>query len=60
MVDYYAHYTAIIDEGAQVGVNSQIWHFVHVCAGARIGQGVTLGQNVFIGNKATIGDNCKI
>lgn len=54
------HPSAIVDEGAQIGNGSRIWHFVHVCGGARIGQNVSLGQNVFVGNKVTIGDNCKI
>ena len=57
---YTAHPSAIIDEGAQIGAGCRIWHFVHVCAGARIGKNVSLGQNVFVGNKAIIGDNCKI
>ncbi|MCC3861715.1 acyltransferase [Pseudemcibacter aquimaris] len=60
MADYFAHDSAIIDEGAQIGNNSRIWHFVHVCSGAKIGSSVSLGQNVFVGNKVTIGDNCKI
>jgi len=54
------HPTAIIDEGAQIGDNSRVWHWAHVCSGAKIGQGVSLGQNVFVGNKVTIGDRCKI
>lgn len=54
------HPSAIIDEGAQIGAGSRVWHFVHVCAGARIGQGVSLGQNVFVGNQVVIGDRCKI
>lgn len=54
------HDTAIVDEGAQIGDGSRIWHFVHVCSGARIGRGVSLGQNVFIGNKVVIGDHCKV
>lgn len=54
------HPTAIVDEGAQIGDGSRIWHWVHVCAGARIGRGVSLGQNVFVGNKVLIGDHCKI
>ncbi|QFR33426.1 acyltransferase [Ancylobacter sp. TS-1] len=54
------HPSAIVDEGAQIGDDSRVWHFVHVCAGARIGQGVSLGQNVFIGNKAVIGNRCKV
>ena len=59
-MSYYKHDSAIVDEGAQIGAGSRVWHFVHVCAGARIGAGVSLGQNVFIGNKVLIGDNCKI
>jgi UDP-2-acetamido-3-amino-2,3-dideoxy-glucuronate N-acetyltransferase len=54
------HFTAIVDEGAQIGEDSRIWHWVHICGGARIGKGVSLGQNVFVGNKVVIGDNCKI
>jgi UDP-2-acetamido-3-amino-2,3-dideoxy-glucuronate N-acetyltransferase len=60
MMSYTVHPSAIIDEGAQIGDGSRIWHFVHVCAGARIGKGVSLGQNVFVGNKVVIGDHCKI
>jgi UDP-2-acetamido-3-amino-2,3-dideoxy-glucuronate N-acetyltransferase len=52
--------TAIIDEGAQIGDGSRVWHWVHVCAGAQIGKDVSLGQNVFVGNKVVIGDRCKI
>ena len=54
------HETAIVDDGAQIGDGSRLWHWVHVCAGAKIGKGVSLGQNVFVGNKVVIGDNCKI
>lgn len=57
---YTAHPSAIIDEGAQIGEGSRVWHFVHVCGGARIGKGVSLGQNVFVGNKVVIGDHCKV
>lgn len=60
MADYYQHPSAIVDEGAQIGEGSRVWHFVHVCAGARIGKGVSLGQNVFVGNKVVIGDDCKV
>lgn len=59
-MDYYKHPSAIVDEGAQIGEGSRIWHFVHVCGGARIGKDVSLGQNVFVGNKVVIGDHCKI
>lgn len=59
-MSHFQHPSAIVDEGAQIGEGSRIWHFVHVCGGARIGQGVSLGQNVFVGNKVSIGDHCKI
>ena len=57
---YFMHPSAIVDDGAQIGDDSRIWHFTHVCGGARIGAGVSLGQNVFVGNKVVIGDRCKI
>lgn len=57
---YTVHPSAIVDEGAQIGDNSRIWHFVHVCGGAKIGKAVSLGQNVFVGNKVVIGDRCKV
>lgn len=57
---YQIHPSAIVDEGAQIGNGSRVWHFVHVCAGARIGKGCSLGQNVFVGNKVVIGDDVKI
>lgn len=57
---FYQHPSAIVDDGAQIGEGSRVWHFVHVCGGARIGKGVSLGQNVFVGNRVVIGDRCKI
>ncbi len=57
---YTVHPSAIVDQGAQIGTGSRVWHFVHVCGGAKIGKSVSLGQNVFVGNKVTIGDGCKI
>ena len=59
-MSYQVHESAIVDDGAQIGDGSRVWHFVHVCSGAKIGQQVSLGQNVFVGNKVTIGDKCKI
>ena len=59
-MNYQAHKTAIIDDGACIGENSKIWHFSHICSGAKIGKNVVIGQNVFIGNKVSIGNNCKI
>lgn len=59
-MSYYKHESAIVDDGAEIGEGSRVWHFVHVCGGAKIGKGVSLGQNVFVGNKVTIGDHCKV
>lgn len=54
------HPTAIVDEGAQIGGGSRVWHWVHICSGARIGRGCSFGQNVFVGNDVLIGDNVKV
>ncbi|ENX08263.1 UDP-2-acetamido-3-amino-2,3-dideoxy-D-glucuronate N-acetyltransferase [Acinetobacter courvalinii] len=59
-MSFYQHETAIVDDGAQIGEDSRVWHFVHVCGGAKIGKGVSLGQNVFVGNRVIIGDHCKV
>ena len=56
----FIHETAIVDEGASIGEDSRVWHWVHVCSGASIGSGCSLGQNVFVGNAVVIGDNVKI
>ena len=54
------HETAIVDQGAKIGEGTSIWHWGHVCAGAKIGENCSLGQNVFVGNKVLIGNNVKI
>ena len=54
------HATAIVDEGAQIGADTRVWHWAHVCGGAKIGERCSLGQNVFVGNKVVIGNNVKI
>lgn len=54
------HETAIVDVGAAIGEGTRIWHWAHVCSGARIGAGCSLGQNVFVANDVVIGDNVKI
>jgi UDP-2-acetamido-3-amino-2,3-dideoxy-glucuronate N-acetyltransferase len=59
-MNYTAHESAIIDEGAQIGDRTTIWHWTHVSSMARIGKGCSLGQNVFIGNRVIIGNNVKI
>lgn len=58
--EYWAHETAIIDAGARIGPGTRVWHWVHVCAGARIGANCVLGQNVFVGNQVVIGNNVRI
>ena len=60
VAEYQRHETAIVDEGAVIGAGSHIWHWVHVCAGAVIGEDCSLGQNVFVGNRVVIGRNVKI
>lgn len=60
MTDYYKHDSAIVDKGARIGRDSRVWHFAHICGGAKIGEGVSIGQNVFVGNRVTVGDRCKI
>jgi len=57
---YTVHSTAIVDAGAKIGDGTRVWHWVHVCGGARIGARCSLGQNVFVGNRVSIGDNVKI
>jgi UDP-2-acetamido-3-amino-2,3-dideoxy-glucuronate N-acetyltransferase len=57
---WWAHPTAVVDDGAQIGEGTKIWHFCHVMGGARIGKRCSLGQNVFVANGTTIGDNAKI
>lgn len=60
MKPYIAHQTAIVDEGAVIGANTRIWHWVHISAGARIGEHCSFGQNVYVGNKVVIGNKVKI
>ena len=54
------HPTAIVDDGAVLGEDCRVWHWVHISAGARIGARCSFGQNVYVGNDVTIGDNVKI
>mgnify|MGYP001467200832 CR=1 FL=1 len=54
------HPTAIIDNGAEIGEDTKIWHWTHISSGAKVGNNCSLGQNVFLGNKAILGNNVKI
>jgi len=57
---YFLHQTSIVDEGAQIGEGTKIWHFSHIMKDARIGKKCVLGQNVFVAGGVKIGDGCKI
>jgi UDP-2-acetamido-3-amino-2,3-dideoxy-glucuronate N-acetyltransferase len=57
---YFAHETAVIDEGATIGAGTKIWHFSHVMSGATIGRGCNLGQNVVVSPGCVLGDNVKV
>jgi len=57
---FFAHPTSVIDEPAEIGENTQIWHFSHIMSGAKIGAGCNIGQNVFIGSGAVLGNNIKV
>lgn len=60
VIYYFADNTSIIDEGAEIGKNTRIWHWTHICSGAKIGENCSLGQNVYVGNQVSIGNNVKI
>jgi len=57
---YYVHPSSHVDEGAQIGAKTKIWHFCHIMPEAVIGQGCSLGQNVFVASRVVVGDNVKI
>ena len=57
---YYVHPTAIVDDGASIGIDTKIWHFCHVMSGTVIGDNCSLGQNVFTANKVILGNNVKV
>jgi UDP-2-acetamido-3-amino-2,3-dideoxy-glucuronate N-acetyltransferase len=58
-MSYFAHPTAVVDPGAEIGDGTRVWHFVHVSPGARIGRDCVLGQNVYVGN-VRIADRVRI
>jgi len=58
--DPLIHPTAVVEEGADVGAGTRIWHFAHVRRGARIGERCVLGKSVFIDAGAVVGCGCKI
>lgn len=56
----FVHPTAVVEDGAEIGEATQIWHFAHVRAGARIGSATIIGKSVYVGDGAVIGDGCKV
>lgn len=58
--DYFAHETAVIDEGCSIGAGAKIWHFSHIMKNAVIGINCNLGQNVFIAPDVVLGNNVKV
>lgn len=57
---YFKHESSYVDEGAEIGEETKIWHFCHILSGAKIGSNCSLGQNVNVGGKAVIGNGVKI
>jgi UDP-2-acetamido-3-amino-2,3-dideoxy-glucuronate N-acetyltransferase len=57
---YFAHSTAILDEGCRIGNGCRIWHFSHVSAGAELGENCSLGQNVYVADGVRLGRNVKV
>lgn len=57
---YFAHESAIVDDGVSIGAGSKIWHFSHVLKGTKMGNGCIIGQNCVIGPDVTLGNRCKI
>lgn len=59
-ITYFAHPTAILDDGCVIGSETKIWHFSHIMTEAMIGESCNLGQNVFVASKVVLGNNCKV
>lgn len=59
-MEYFAHPSAIVDEGCQIGNGTKIWHFSHIMAGCRIGENCNIGQNVVVSPEVILGKNVKV
>ena len=57
---FFAHETAVIDEGCEIGEGTKIWHFSHIMPGCKIGKNCNIGQNVVISPEVVLGDNVKV
>jgi len=56
----YVHESSIVDNGAEIGKGTKIWHFCHVSGSVKIGENCVLGQNVYVGNNTILGNNVKV
>lgn len=57
---YFAHETAVIDSGCQIGANTKIWHFSHIMSNCILGEGCNIGQNVVVSPDVVLGKNVKV
>ena len=60
MADYFAHATAVIDEGCEIGKGTKIWHFSHIMPNSKIGENCNIGQNVVVSPRVVLGRNVKV
>lgn len=57
---YFAHETAVVDEGCEIGAGSKIWHFSHIMPGCKLGEKCNIGQNVVVSPNVVLGNNVKV
>jgi UDP-2-acetamido-3-amino-2,3-dideoxy-glucuronate N-acetyltransferase len=60
MKEYYAHESAFIDEGCEIGKGTKIWHFSHIMSDCKLGENCNIGQNVVISPEVILGNNVKV
>lgn len=59
-MEFFAHPTAVIDEGCEIGVGTKVWHFSHIMTGCKLGERCNIGQNVVISPEVVLGNNVKV
>lgn len=59
-MEYFAHETAVIDEGCSIGKNTKVWHFSHIMPNCTLGESCNIGQNVVISPDVILGNNVKV
>ncbi len=59
-MNYFAHSSAIVDEGAVIGEGTKVWHFTHIMPGCTIGDNCNIGQNVVVSPKVILGNNVRV